>query len=260
MSKKRQLIAEVFKLCRAKGEYTFDNALVKQVAAQIGFQNPFDATKMDDSGKLPASLHEQDYFVIHLGQGKHRFVKGIAHCFHPFEPIQDADIEPWTYQSSILNEYDSSESNVLSVGFNQRLIHKFLYADIVASPRMYLARRTKASFSFRIAQERIHTNQVQMEIDCTTEYNGRVTIFECKNGFPKDFAVYQLYFPFLYYYQLKETNQLAIKDIDGCYLLREKTPTIAKIRMYRYTFSDPYDMSSIRLCKSAQYNLIKQNA
>ncbi|MCW3134124.1 MAG: hypothetical protein N2V78_07355 [Methanophagales archaeon] len=42
-----------------------------------------------------------------------------------------------------LNEFDTSESNILSVASNQRIIHDFLYEDIVASPKVYSARRTK---------------------------------------------------------------------------------------------------------------------
>lgn len=43
-----------------------------------------------------------------------------------------------------------------------------------------------------------------MEIDLTMELHGVVTIFEGKNGFPENFAVYQLFHPFKYFSLLKE--------------------------------------------------------
>jgi hypothetical protein len=114
------------------------------------------------------------------------------------------------------------------------------------------------TFNFLIGKEKIEANNLQMEIDLTTEYNGIVTVFEGKNNFPKDFAVYQLFFPFYYYYTLKKSNKLDIKEINCCYVLRKKEKEQSKIRIYQYTFEKPNDMSSIKLLKSAQYNLIKR--
>ncbi len=166
--------------------------MVKDYCRKHGFGNPFDVTKLDNTSKFPSILIENDYFLLHLGQGKHQFVKGIKNGFHHFEII--TDIIDWQYRSSILNEFDTSESNILSVGFNQRIIHDFLYEDIVANPKIYNARRTKSKLDYYVKDELI-----QMEIDLTMEFNGRVTLFEGKNDFPKDFAVYQLFHPFLYY-------------------------------------------------------------
>ena len=157
-----------------------------------------------------------------------------------------------------MNEFDTSESNILSVGFNQRIIHDFLYDDIIANPKMYGSRRTKTSFEFFIDKEFIKATSLQMEIDLTTEYNGIVTIFEGKNNFPENFAIYQLYFPFLYYFNLKKNNKLDIKDINCCYLLRKKENEKSIIRIYLYTFENPLNMASIKLIKNAQYNLIKR--
>ncbi len=232
--------------------------MVRTVSKKVGFGNPFDATKLDNTEKFPEILLENDYFIVHLGGGKHRFVKGIEKGFHKFEEIEQSEIYDWKYRQSILNEFDTSESNILSVGFNQRIIHDFLYDDIIANSKMYGARRTKTSFEFFIGDEKIVTSNLQMEIDLTTEYNGLVTVFEGKNNFPKDFAVYQLYFPFLYYYNLKKENKLDIKNISCCYLLRKKEDGKSIIRIYQYTFNEPQKLDSIEVIKKAQYNLIKR--
>ncbi|MEJ5350964.1 MAG: hypothetical protein WHS65_05165 [Melioribacteraceae bacterium] len=97
-----------------------------------------------------------------------------------------------------------------------------------------------------------------MEIDLTLELNGVVTVIEGKNGFPKNFAVYQLFHPFKYYSILKKDNKLNIQQISCCYILRKKDEGNSILRLYNYIFEDENNMASIKLLKSAQYNLIKR--
>lgn len=256
-SKKKALLTELFKRCQTAGDYTFNNTLVKKVADEIGFKNPFDATKIDNSDILPPLILKHDYFISHLGQGNHCFVPGIANGYHVFEDITDQ--RDWNYTKSLLNEFDTSESNILSVSFNQGIIHDFLYEDDRrANPNIYGARRTKASFNYKIGKTAIAATKVQMEIDMTTEYNGHVTVFEGKNEFPHDFAVYQLYHPFLYYHELRKAHGLKIAQLNCCYLVRRMHHDGSIIRVYLYDFTDPYNMASIRLIKSRQYHLTQK--
>jgi hypothetical protein len=231
---------------------------VKKISKKHGFGNPFDVTKLDNTEIFPKIMLKNDYFILHLGEGKHQFVKGIKNGFHDFEDIPEKYIYDWKYRKSLLNDFDTSESNILSVGFNQRIIHDFLYEDIVANPKVYNARRTKTSLRYKIGGNTIETRNLQMEIDLTTEYNRIVTIFEGKNNFPENFAVYQLFHPFLYYQKLRTENKLSISAINCCYLLRKRTEGDSTIRIYLYTFEEPEEMSSIKLLKCAQYNLIKR--
>lgn len=97
-----------------------------------------------------------------------------------------------------------------------------------------------------------------MEIDLTMELQGVVTVFEAKNGFPKDFAVYQIYHPFKYYAKLKRQKRLQLESITCCYVLREREKGDSTLRLYDYTFDDEDDMTSIRLLKGAQYNLVRR--
>ncbi|RKY84373.1 hypothetical protein DRQ09_08725 [candidate division KSB1 bacterium] len=258
MGTKKDVISELFKRCKKSNNFVFNNELVKQVCKEYNFGNPFDATKLDNTSKFPQVLTNEDYFIIHLGQGNHKFVKGIDKGFHYFEKIDKNNIFDWKYQRSILNEFDTSESNILSVANNQRIIHDYLYEDIIASPKVYNARRTKISFSYFIGNENIQTKNLQMEIDLTMELNGIITVFEGKNGFPKDFAVYQLFHPFKYFRMLKDEKELDIKQITCCYVLRKKQKNTSILRLYNYTFNVENDLGSIKLLKNAQYNLIKR--
>ncbi len=254
---KKKVLSEIFQHCESTNKYTFDNDLVKKFCAKHNFKNPFDVTKIDNLSVLPDDIRSKGYCVIHIGQGEHRFINEINHCFHNFEEIENLETL-WKYRKSALNEIDTSESNILSVGFNQRIIHDFLYDDIVASPKMYGSKRTKISSSYFIGENEINVNKLQMEIDLVTEYRGVVTVFEGKNKFPKNFAVYQLFLPFLYFSNLKNSKEINIDSINCCYLLRDKKDGESTIRLYLYNFSNVNDMASINLIKCEQYRLIQR--
>ena len=258
MGTKQDVISALFKECKKRNNFVFHNDIVKDISRKLGFGNPFDVTKVDNSSLLPDTLKRNDYFIIHLGSGYHQFVNGIRFGYHKFEPILKPEIRDWQYRQSLLNEFDTSESNILSVVSNQRIIHDFLFEDIVATPKVYNARRTKRSFEYWIGDQKIVATNLQMEIDLTLEYNGYVTVIEGKNGFPEDFAVYQLFHPFKYYYALEQDHALEIKQISCCYVLRERTKTNSVIRIYNYTFDNEDNIDSIRLLKKAEYRLTQR--
>ena len=254
LSKKRQVITELYRQCKERGDLRFNNNAVKAVCAKIGFGNPYDATKWDSSSLLPPMLVEDDTFVVHLGKGWHQFVHGISIGYHRFEDVPETDTLQWNYARSVLNNVNSSESNILSVGYNQRIIHDFLYKDITASPRVYGSNRTHIPLNYSIGDRRISVKRVQVEIDYTVERQGAVTIFEAKNGFPEDFNVFQLFNPVRYYTRLKETRKLPIDSVESCYLLRDG----ARLRLYLYTFDDLDTPASIRLLRNAEYTLVER--
>lgn len=266
-SKKDQVIKELFKICQKKGSFEFHNDLVKDVCKKIGFGNPFDVTKLDNKTKLPGILVKNNYAIIHIGSGSHKFIKGIDKVFHDFEPIQKTI--DWTYKKSLLNQYNSSESNILSVANNQRILHHFLFGqdtefddvDIAKRPKTYFPHRTKTSFEYNFGKKtKLKLKNIQIEVDLTIEFQGNIGVFEGKNGKPDTFSIYQIYHPFLYYYNANKKTELKgkIKNIYCVYVVREKSKTHDIIKLWAYTFSNPLDITSIKFIKSASYKLINQ--
>lgn len=224
-------------------------------------------TKLDNKAKLPDILLKNDMAIIHIGSGKHQFIKGINKVYHDFEPIQKT--VRWNYKKSLLNQFNSSESNILSVANNQRILHHFLFGkdsefeniDILKRPKTYFSHRTKTSFNYFLGKKtKLELTNIQIEIDLTIEFDGIIGIFEAKNGKPDSFSVYQLYHPFLYYYNanIQDAIKGKIKKIYGVYVVREKSKTGDNLKLWAYTFSTPYDMTSIKLIKSTSYKLIQQ--
>ena len=248
-SRKSKVIARLYNTCKSRNSFVFSNDEVKAACSVVGFANQFDATKFDSTLKLPDVLAENNVFVVHIGGGNHKFVQGIDIGYHKFEPINDT--YQWYYRPGILDNINTSESNILSVGFNQRIIHDFLYRDITASPKVYGSHRTSVELNYKIGNDTITSKRTQIEIDLTTEFQGRITIFEAKNGNPHDFNVFQLFNPYRYY---KNTiNNPHVHSIECCYLLRDHCD---KMRLYLYSFTDTNDPSSIELKRNAEYTLV----
>ena len=265
-NKKKKVLSAIFKICKDKNNFVFDNDLVKAVSKRIGFQNHFDATKLDTKERLPVALRKEDFALIHLGSGKHQFIKDIEKIYHNFEPIEK--VIDWQYKKSILNQYNTSESNILSVANNQRILHHFLFgqdkefdnSDIVSRPKTYFPHRTKANLEYSFGKSVVvKLSKVQIEIDLTIEFNGKIGIFEAKNGKPTNFSIYQIYHPFLYYWQAKQKLGLKIEEIVCIYVVREKQKEFDVLNLYAYTFTNPQDITSIKFMKSVKYNLINQN-
>ncbi len=105
MGTKHDVITDIFKLCKKRKKFVFDNKLVKEICKKCGFGNPFDVTKLDNTSKFPQILLNEDCFILHLGGGQHKFVKGIDNGFHTFEKINNKNNYDWKYRKSILNEF-----------------------------------------------------------------------------------------------------------------------------------------------------------
>ena len=245
------MIAELYDMCKSRGDFVFTNAEVRAVCAKVGFSNQYDATKIDSLTELPDALTDDDAFVVHLGRGSHQFVFGIASGYHRFEDIPDSQKLHWPYRRSILNNINTSGSNILAAGYNQRIIHDFLYGDMVASPKVHLSNRTEISSIYRVGNDNINAGRVRVRIDMTTEYLGAITVFDAPNGIPGDFNVFRLFNPFHFYLQGVES---LVNSIDCCYLLRKGN----RLRLYLYRFEDPYNPGSIKLARNAEYTLVER--
>lgn len=217
-------------------------------------------TKIDQKDLLPDELLEADYGVVHLGRGRHQFIRGLHYIYHDFEPIHTT--YDWEYHPSLLNQLNSSESNILSVANNQRILHHFLFGldkefamlDSQNRPKTYFPHRTKTSLHYQYGETQVFLDNVQMEIDLTIEYQGTVGVFEAKNGDQQSFAVYQLFHPFLYY---KNAPQANIKEVVCVYLIRRYIKGNMLLDLRAYTFENPLDIRSIIFQKSCRYRLVK---
>ncbi|CUU36768.1 MAG: hypothetical protein K6U12_00205 [Armatimonadetes bacterium] len=257
-SVKRQVLEALFQQYLRTGDPVFDNDAVKAVCHQLGFGNPFDATKVDTKSELPDIMVQNKYCVAHIGKGKHQFVQALSDWYHDFEPIQGNEQWEWRYRSSLLNDLESGESSTLSLAFNQRILHDFLYEDITASPRIYIPGRPRLTMSYRVGSVQLQLTSQQMEVDLTLEHDRIVTVVEAKNSLLSDFAIYQIFHPFKYYSQKLRDRGSPAKEVNACYVLRSEQTGLICVRMYLYRFLDEDRIDSIQLVRKAEYRLVRR--
>ncbi len=147
-------------------------------------------------------------------------------------------------------------------------LHTFLFGedkefdsvDISQRPKTYFPHRTKANLGYSFGDEtKVSLKKIQIEIDLTLEYRGKIGVFEAKNGKPNSFSVYQIYHPFLYYHNACGLKNIGdkIKEISCVYVVRRKEKGISILGLWwEYTFDNPFDITSIRLLKNKGYKLV----
>ena len=91
MTKKQQVITDLYRLCRRRGALRFHNDEVRGICAKIGFSNPYDTTKWDcdNASLLPPALIEDDVFVVQMEEGWYEFMEGISIGYHTFEDVPE---------------------------------------------------------------------------------------------------------------------------------------------------------------------------
>jgi len=256
LNKKQKTILAVFneKVGASTAEVAeFTNTDVKRACAVTKFGNPFDATKFDESRRLPPELVTRGYCILHLGRGRHAFVRALDKVYHALQA--PAETKDWKYTPSPLNGIETSEAWQFSFVFNHRLAHDFLWDTQSRNPFVYTQKRTKMTIDFRIGSLGLKARGLMVEIDGTICLPTELALFEFKNGIRSDFNLAQLFFPNAYMRGLQAQGKLDRRlNIRLVYAVRVSRQ--ASIDFHEFAFSDHLDMESIRLVKSRRYNLI----
>lgn len=238
----------------------FDNDLVKRISGEEDFSNQFDVTKVDTSKRLPDFFHEHEVFMVHVGGGRHRFVRPIRLGYQPL-PQNVGDPVEWAYKPGILNGKDDSEAGVLSLAYNNQVIQDFLFDNPREPVMIHLPRRTRvgtkgASFDYRIGTSTVRAENLQIEMDFLLQSyppTNLIAVAEAKrvedpSDLP-DFAITQLFLPFRRLLDLvpeRTTENVRCAFVVG-YTDRRGDQCI---RLFEFRFNDPGRLDSIEQVKT----------
>jgi len=255
-SKKRLVITNIFNKLFSKNPnqnyYTFDNDMVKEESLKVKFSNQFDATKYDSMKLLPSVLREKNYFILHLGKGRHSFVKGEG--YHLFEPIQET--AEWPCKNSIFNKIGRSEASTVSDVFNTKIIHDFAFGDTTKELFVHTARRSRTSFNLEFNGDVLHADKLQIEIDGFYENNDTIICVEAKNMEHDDFEIRQVYSTMIYFHNFQRKGIIPQNyKIRFLFIVRVIGKNKDAFKIYEYKFDDIKKLNSIKLIKNKQYNV-----
>jgi len=276
IGKKKEIVRDLFLEVRERSEnkdfMRFDNDLVKRYAGKLGFKNPFDVVKHDTQKTLPDEMIDESYFIIHLGKGKHAFLRG-ADCgfsgFHSFENIPQKDRTIWPFYQSLMSRISESESQTISTVYNEGIIGEFLVGRKNENVLLHGGRRARATFEAEACLGiSFVVKSVQLEVDAFFEIREEAGVHppilatvEAKKTNAMEFEVRQIYTAMRYLHSWKEKGVIpANTQIHNLYVVRDspegrKPGTWYHVRIYDYDFREPTLMSSIHLRKAREYQL-----
>jgi len=253
-SKKRNSINILFNKLYEKSQKAkvieFTNTELKIVTQDTKFMNQFDATKFDSSDLLPESLKQNGYFIVHLGKGKHAFVKGEG--YHKFEKI--TKIKNIDVTKSVIDDAGNSEAGAVSFIYNEGIIQDFLGIKDI---KVHTARRSKVSFSFEVNGSNLHADKQQIEIDGIFETkDGMIVTIEAKNVEHADFEIRQLFSIKKYFDMLMEKGDIPKgTNLRLLFSVRLRNEKQNLCRLYEYKFTDNEDINSIKFVQAIQYSI-----
>ncbi len=116
-----------------------------------------------------------------------------------------------------------------------------------------LSGRHRCTFNTKINDKEINVEGSQYETDAVYESKNKILVIECKNDKkPESFNIRQLYYPYRSIYDVI----LNKKEIIPLFIYTE--PKDKKIiHIWKYTFSDPLVMSSIKLINYSKYQIVE---
>lgn len=271
---KAATINKIWTIAQAHTGLRFSNQDVKDVTGRA-FSNQFDVTKIDTSRKLPDVLKENHAFMVHLGDGNHRFIRdvvdpnGFRFGYFPVSiPRSTSHQDPWKYVPEWLDGIDDSEAGILSLAFNRRIIADFLFDNPDEPLRVHLPRRTRLrAESYHVGdKELVEVNNLQIEMDLLVEglRSRQVGIIEAKvvkhpDDMP-DFAVSQVFLPFRRLVSIAR-NRNDSPEVKTAFLLnihrkpRKNRPLEDTIWLYEFEFERKDDMASIKVMRDREYRL-----
>jgi hypothetical protein len=277
IGKKRETVRELFLALRDQSEdkdfIRFDNNAVKRYARELGFANPFDVVKHDTQATLPEEMVDENYFIVHLGKGEHAFVRG-AKCgftgFHSFENIPQKSRVVWSFNPSMMSKISQSESQTISTVYNEGIISDFLVGRKNAQVLYHAGRRARATFEAEACPGiGFFVKSVQLEVDAFFEIERKpgehppiLATVEAKRTNAVEFEVRQVYTAMRYLQGWTEKGVIPPDtQIHNLYVVRDSpegkaTKDWYHVRIYDYYFRDPMMMSSIRLRKAREYQLM----
>ncbi|MDR3222137.1 MAG: hypothetical protein LBT66_00160 [Methanobrevibacter sp.] len=229
------------------GSFTISAKQIKE------FREPRLMTKFDWFDSKPNLFKENDLSLLPISRGNYIISDFISH--HEIESSYSYKTIPHDFPNYIksINIRDIySESVALNTALIMGIIQDFIGDEEIVST--VNGRKSSKEFDFYVTKKNgekldISVSNSQMEIDGAYEGYDYLSLFEAKIGYPKDFLIRQLYYPF------RAFNNIIEKEIRNIFLFYSND----QFSLYEYSFKDKNSYNSIKLEKQSHYLLYDVN-
>lgn len=234
------------------GAQTFEvtSARVKRITGE----EPRLVAKMDTREDLPLALSSKGYFVLPVAATKYALVPGDG-----YHNLEDLDLTPRLFQPKqevpVTVALHAGESAAI-----QTALYTGLLERVVGIPqlRQTLHNDRVSLKGVRVSYGNAWTLPIdgaRVEVDAGFENHEEFFVFECKawkHSEISNFNIRQLFYPQLR--ALQELRELGLSWGIRCFFLNVE-PDIQVFRFWEYTFSNPFDLSSIQHERSSAFAL-----
>lgn len=234
-----------------KGPFELSAVDIKQVFSRLGvtknsLKEPRTLCKQDTRESRPEVFVKNDLFILPRRNGHYSIFKGEGYV-----DIPDINSDPIEYNSQLLFELESakvgnSEMQHLDKAYASSILRTFANDEsLVLTIR---GRKYTPPFVFNVAGHPFKVEGVQTEVDAGYEGRDQIVLVEAKNGKTKNTIIRQLYYPY------RQWKMQVNKDIKLVFFEKDHCKEVFKFWEFGFDQQDEY--SSIRLFKSAKYEIV----
>lgn len=202
--------------------------------------------KQDTRQDRPKCFIERGLFLLPIKNGYYAIIQGEGYVDIP--PIETTTI---FYQSKMDFKLDTasvgnSEMQHLDYAYATSLIRTFMQDDsLVLTIR---GRKYTPKFEFLVGKHRLEVQGVQTEVDAGYEGRDQIVLVEAKGLKATNIIIRQLYYPFR---QWQEHTQKPVKTL----FFQKEQNTYC---LWQFEFTAHLEYNSIRLTRSARYQMIER--
>ncbi|MPL72816.1 hypothetical protein SDC9_18607 [bioreactor metagenome] len=204
--------------------------------------------KQDSREDRPQIFIDNNLFLLPIKNGSYCIVKGEGYV-----DIEEITSEVLTYDSKldfrlVTSEVGNSEMQHLDFAYASSLIRTFMNdSSLLLTIR---GRKYTPEFSFKVGNASIKVNSVQTEVDAGYEGRDKIVLIEAKNSKTTNTIIRQLFYPY------KQWKNYTDKEVFLLFFEKQGN----HYNIWQYGFTDENDYNSIKLIKSAKYQIIGQNS
>ena len=204
--------------------------------------------KQDTREKRPQVFIDNGLFLLPVKNGKYAIVKGEGYVDIPpiHAPLSHYRSEfPFELETTKIGD---SEMQHLDRAYALSLIRHF-----VGDPSLVLTirgRKFTPEFCFRAGGYSLMVESVQTEVDAGYEGKDQVVLIEAKGGKARNTIIRQIYYPF------RQWQMHTAKRVSTLFFQQVSKGQTREYHIWQFVFDEPENYNSIRLEKSARYEII----